>query len=87
MNSSLFLLGVLAVKILPMEKGASSPFTEDLEFGSLGLCKGAVSTLLHIGLANLAVQPELRGFIGILTTEDTDFHGFKITPNRFKIPN
>ncbi len=30
MNSSLFFLGALGGEILPMEKGASSPFAEDL---------------------------------------------------------
>jgi hypothetical protein len=35
-------------------------------------------------VANLANQPELWGFIGILTTDGTDFHGFKNTPNRFE---
>ena len=42
-----FLTWRLGGSILPMEKGASSPFAEDLEYGSLGLCKGAESTLLE----------------------------------------
>ena len=51
LNTSLFLLGVLAVKIPPMEKGLAAPLRRTRKFGSLGLCKGAGSTLLHIGLA------------------------------------
>ena len=39
----------------PYGEGSCSPFAEDLEIGSLGLCKGAGSTLLHIaGFYSLA---------------------------------
>ena len=48
LNSSLFLPGELGGENSPYGEGSCCPFAEDLEIGSLGLCKGAGSTLLHI---------------------------------------
>ncbi len=48
LHSSLFSLGEHGGEILPMEKGLAAPLRRTWKFGSLGLCKGAGSTLLHI---------------------------------------
>ncbi len=64
----------------PYGEGSCSPFAEDLQIGSLGLCKGAGSTLLQYRLGDLAVQSELRGFIP--DSEEGTTKGTKDTKGR-----